>query len=305
MRLAIREGRNRRSTILAGMVTGRNTILMRARSMNLLGVPTPKRARLLCPPLPGRSHSIQRLEGDIVRISLNSGRGNPLTPPLLDALCTTFTALAAAPPRALILDGGGAKIFSGGFPLPLIADWDRAAIATFFNRFLEALYLLMALPCPTICALNGHAIAGGFILSMGCDLRVMREEGLKVGLSEVDLGIAVPAGTQVLLAARTSPQVALRISMMGKLLRPDEALQAGYADELAEDAEELAVGLAGALAAKPGFGAAVTRQLYTAPLLARVKAADEAHMDAFLDTWFSPSGQKCLKAMAAKLSGKK
>jgi 3,2-trans-enoyl-CoA isomerase len=248
---------------------------------------------------------IQRLEDDIVRISLSSGRGNPLTPDLLDALCAALTTLTATPPRALILDGGGAPIFSGGFPLPLIASWDRAAIAAFFSRFLEALYLLMALPCPTICALNGHAIAGGFILSMGCDLRVCREEGLKFGLSEVDLGIAVPAGTQVLLAARTSHQAALRLGMMGKLMRPDEALHAGYADELAEDAEEFAVNLARTLARKPGVGAAVTRQLYTAPLLAAVKTADDENMGAFLDTWFSPVGQQHIQAMAAKLSGRK
>ena len=252
-----------------------------------------------------QSITVQRLEGDVVRVSLNSGRGNPLTPPLLDALCNTLTELSEAPPRALILDGGGAKIFSGGFPLPLIASWDRPAIAAFFSRFLEALYLLMALPCPTICALNGHAIAGGFILSMGCDLRVCREEGLKFGLSEVDLGIAVPAGTQVLLAARTTPQTALKLSMMGKLMRPDEALRVGYADELAVDAEAYAVTLAQGLAGKPGVGAAVTRQLYSAPLLAAVKKADQEHMDAFLDTWFSPVGQQHLQAMAARLSGKK
>ncbi|MFT5682569.1 MAG: enoyl-CoA hydratase/carnithine racemase [Myxococcota bacterium] len=249
--------------------------------------------------------TIQRLEDNIVRISLSSGRGNPLTPDLLDALCMTLEELTAEPPRALILDGGGASIFSGGFPLPLIAGWDRPAIASFFSRFLEALYLLMALPCPTVCGLNGHAIAGGFILSMGCDLRVCREEGLKFGLSEVDLGIAVPAGTQVLLAARTTPQAALKLSMMGKLMRPDEALQTGYADELAEDAEAFALGLAQTLAKKPGVGASVTRQLYTAPLLAAVKKADDENMDAFLDTWFSPVGQKYLKMMAAKLSRKR
>jgi len=249
--------------------------------------------------------NIQRLEGDIVRISLNSGRGNPLTPTLLDALCTTFTALTESPPRAVILDGGGAKIFSGGFPLPLIAEWDRPAIDTFFRHFLEALYLLMSLPCPTVCALDGHAIAGGFILSLGCDLRVIREEGLKFGLSEVNLGVAVPAGTQVLLAARTTPQTALRLCLMGKLMRPDEALQAGYADELAVDAEEFAIAMAQALASKPGVGAAVTHQLHTASLLERVRKADEEHMSTFLDTWFSPVGQAGLKAMAAKLGGKK
>ena len=66
-----------------------------------------------------------QLEHGVERISLNSGGGNPLTPELIADLSAVLDELSAAPPRALVLDADGAQIFSAGFALPVIWDWDR------------------------------------------------------------------------------------------------------------------------------------------------------------------------------------
>jgi enoyl-CoA hydratase/carnithine racemase len=238
----------------------------------------------------------------VVRLRLASGTGNPLTPELLSELRDATAELHARPPRALVLDGGAGKLFSGGFDVPTIATYDRPALSAFFGGFLTLVDRLLVLPCPTVVAIHGSAIAGGFILSLAFDLRVVARGPLKLGLSEVDLGIAVPAGTQVLLAERTSPQVARRLSVTGDTIGAEEAARLGYADFLAEDAQAEALALAQKLAQKPGAGAMVTRTFSAEALRQRVAAADAAFLEPFLDTWLSPPAQHCLKTLAARLT---
>ncbi len=253
---------------------------------------------------------LQLHEGRIAQLTLASGRGNPLTPDLIAAARQHLADLAGDGTRALVIDaagspGGKTPIFSGGFPLPLIAHWDRPAIHEFFSGFLALSRAILTFPAPTIVAVDGHTIAAGFILTLSPDLRVVREGPLKLGLSEVDLGIAVPKGPLTLLAARTSRQTALRLGMLGQLIGPNEALRIGYADRLADDARAVALEIASELAGKPGHGAALTSTFCSEGLAREVDAADADGMERFLDTWFSPEGQAGLKAMAARLGGRR
>ncbi len=246
----------------------------------------------------------EELDHGVGRLMLNSGSGNPLTPSLLEALNAQLDQLTANPPRSLVIDGGEGSIFSGGFALPVIANWEREEIRSFFNTFLDAVYKIMLMPCPTVTAVNGHCIAGGFILSLASDLRIVKSGKLKLGLSEVDLGVCVPSGPQILLAARTSESHALRVGMLGHLFNGEEAVRIGYAADCVEDARAGAVDYATRLAKKPGGGASETSRFYTEGLVEKVKAGEAKYMEPFLDSWFSEMGQKCIQGLAAKLSGK-
>ena len=81
----------------------------------------------------------EELDHGVGRLMLNSGSGNPLTPSLLEALNAQLDELTANPPRSLVIDGGEGSIFSGGFALPIIANWEREEIRTFFNTFLTCI----------------------------------------------------------------------------------------------------------------------------------------------------------------------
>jgi enoyl-CoA hydratase/carnithine racemase len=247
--------------------------------------------------------SVEQLSSGVAHLRLSIGRGNPLTPEALEELESALRDLHSSPPRALVISSADPKIFSGGFALPVIASWNREDLSGFFASFLRSIQLLLRFPAPTICAVSGHAIAGGFILSLAADLRFVSQGRLKLGLSETQLGVSVPAGTLELLAARTSEQTALRMGLQALLIGPDEALRVGYAEELVEDAVESAVKRAEALAALPGEGASVTRSFRGDALADRIQTADDAHLDRFLDTWFSEVGQASIQAMAKKLSG--
>lgn len=247
--------------------------------------------------------TIQTLDHGVVHISLASGGGNPLSPELLDELEAALDRLEADVPRALVLDGGAGKLFSGGFDVVRIAPYDRETLHRFFAGFTRSLLRMITLPCPTVVGIHSAAVAAGFILCNAFDFRVVgTNPRIRMGLSEVNLGIAVPAGTMQLVADRSTPAFAQRISMTGRLVSSAEAHAAGWADELADDPQARAVELATELARKPGSAVAVTKS-FRAPIVARnMTREDELHMGTFLDSWMSPAGQAGLKALVAKLT---
>ena len=110
--------------------------------------------------------SVESLSPSVTELRLSVGRGNPLTPDALKELEHALHSLRDSPPRALVISSSDPNIFSGGFALPIIAHWDREALSGFFASFLRSIQMLLRFPAPTVCAVSGHAIAGGFILSL-------------------------------------------------------------------------------------------------------------------------------------------
>jgi len=247
--------------------------------------------------------SLEERDSGVTVLTLKGGSGNPLSPGLVQDLSAAMVKLTDAPPRALVLGAGDSKVFSAGFDLPTVGAYDPTHLTAFFEGFLGVLDRMLRLPCPIIAAVGGHAIAGGFILTLACDFRVVGTGRKKLGLSEVDLGAAVPAGAQVLLTERTSPQASRYLCQTAALIGPEEAYRIGYADELAEDANARALELAESLAAKPGAGVATSKLLLGAELADRVQAADREGMEPFLATWFSPEAQEAIAGLVRRLKG--
>ena len=237
-------------------------------------------------------------------LTINSGSGNPLTPDLLKELDVITEELEKKPPKALIIHGGEGKIFSGGFSLPHIFDWKRNQLVDFFGTFTRALTRIISLKCPTICAINGHAVAAGIILSLGTDLRVVKQGKTMLGFPEVDIGVGVPYQTQLLFAYRSNYQAALRYTMTGELFNPDQALSINYADYLAENEKVKAMEVAQFLLSKPGTGPSVTKEYFSKKIAREFEEAGKESGEIFLDSWFTPEAQKAIKTQAENLSKK-
>jgi enoyl-CoA hydratase/carnithine racemase len=241
------------------------------------------------------------LEGGIVRLSLATGQGNPLTPDLFGAFDGHLGDLEMEPPRALILDQGEGRLFSGGFDLKTVLGFKRREMLYFMRAFVDTLARLVALDAPTVAAIGGHAIAGGFILALATDLRVVGLDEIKLGLSEVGLGVAVPASAQVLLEARTSAAARQRLSLFAQMITPEEAQDLGYADAVDDDPKARALSLARMLAEKPGTAASASKRFSARTLADQMRLAEARYLDDILDTWFSDAAQTRLKVLAERL----
>jgi hypothetical protein len=73
-----------------------------------------------------------------------------------------------------------------------VAALTKEELATFVDRF-EAMFLrLLTFPIPLVAAIGGHALAGGAVIALACDHRVMKDGPFQIGLNEVELGLPFP-----------------------------------------------------------------------------------------------------------------
>ena len=229
-------------------------------------------------------------------LRLDTGKGNAMTSAVLDEIDRMIAGLRGA---AVLV--GADRFFSTGLALPALIDLDRDAMRAFITKFSTLMTRVFACPHPIVAAINGHAIAGGCVLALQCDRRVMAEGDAKIGLSETQLGIGLPAAVLEPLRFAVPPSSLVPIAYEGRLFSPHEALELGLVDEVATDVLERAVARATELAAVPPRALAQVKTALRAPVLGVIRATAARETEAWLDTWFSPDGQDRLRARAAML----
>jgi len=166
-------------------------------------------------------------DGAVVEIGLANGPLNLVDKGLLRALNEALTQVAARDDaRCLILHGGSARAFCAGSDIKEFAHLrsDASEHKILFEDMV--LRRLARLPMPTIAAIDGPALGGGFELALACDLRVLRQ-GITVGLTESQLGGLAGSG-------------ALRLT---RLIGPARAKQMLFSGETVSDEVALAWGL--------------------------------------------------------------
>lgn len=178
---------------------------------------------------------------------------NLLDPPFLARLHEVLDLVEAEREgeSAMVLTGEG-KFFSNGLNLPELTKLEAPEMARFNKEITRAMGRLVVSPVPTVAALNGHAFAGGAMLALACDYRIMREDRGWLCLNEVDLGMPIPPPMMALVTAKLPGATVRDAALAGKRYAADEAIAAGFADAKAPEAELLAkaVELAGSLAGK-------------------------------------------------------
>ena len=154
-----------------------------------------------------------------------------------------------------IILAGNPKIFSAGLDLAELHQPDEARLGAYwgaFERLWEALYTT---PLVTVGAAEGSAPAGGCVLMISCDYRVMGDNPkLRMGLNETAVGMTPPAWLLALARDTVGARAAQRLLQSGAMLSPQECLAVGYLDEVVE---------AGAVEER---AAAVMRQWLKVPL---------------------------------------
>ncbi|MFY9561397.1 MAG: enoyl-CoA hydratase/isomerase family protein [Terriglobales bacterium] len=249
---------------------------------------------------------IQTIEHGAVReLRLDRPPVNALSPELIVALRKAVQAASSDGVRALVLSGSPGR-FSGGLDVPLLLGLDRVAMAVLWREFYALLGTIAGSPIPIVAAITGHAPAGGTVLALFCDWRVMADGDYKIGLNEVQVGIPLPP--VILAGARrlVGPRQAERLAVTGGLFSPHEALGIGLVDELAalERVVDLAVESCQHLLALPAEAMTSTRRLARADLVAIFEADLEPELQRVIAGWWSPETQGTLRALVERLRRK-
>lgn len=189
---------------------------------------------------------------------------NRVNPAWIAKVSAALDEVEAAPaPRALVTTCSG-DFFCVGFDLEwMVANPD--GVTELVASMHEVVARVLELPLPTVAALRGHAIAGGALLSLAHDYRVMRDEGGYFWLAEIDGGIALSPGLTELVKARLAPQTAHEAITAGRRYTAPEAAAERIVDAVvpADDVVEKAVSMARELSTKPpGAYGTIKARLY-------------------------------------------
>ena len=245
-------------------------------------------------------------DGRAVVLRLDKARGNAIDEPLVLALANAAAELARDDSvRGVLLASSHPKLFCPGLDLVALAEYDRPAMERFMASFAVTVWALYGLAKPVVAAVSGAAVAGGCILALTADHRVLRR-GAPIGLNEVKVGVPLPWTVTRLLRASVPPHSLGRIALLGRNFEGDEAVAAGLAHELA-DAE----GFEGACRArleefldKDARALAATKASLREDVLAEMMARERESVPGFLDGWFSPTTQERIRTTVASLRAK-
>jgi enoyl-CoA hydratase len=153
--------------------------------------------------------------------------------------------------RAVVLTGAGEKVFCAGADLGGFGS-DASLIEKHFSSdlFLEFFRLMPRLGKPSLCAVNGHVLAGGLGLALSCDL-VIAKEGAGFGTPEINVG-AFPYMIMSIIYRNVPRKKVNEMLLLGERLTPEQAVEFGLANKVVPAAEfDAAVAeWAGKLAAK-------------------------------------------------------
>jgi enoyl-CoA hydratase/carnithine racemase len=249
---------------------------------------------------------LNRIRHDaIVELQLARPPVNALNLELLQQLRAAVEDAPAAGARGIVLSGAPG-MFSAGVDVPALMGRERSEVRAFWREFFAVCAALARSPVPVVAAITGHSPAGGAVLSLFCDYRVMAEGPFKIGLNEVQVGLSVPDCIQLALRRVVGTYRAERLLVAGAMIESSQALACGMVDELTgvEQVSTRALHWLRELLALPSHAMLATRALARADLTEAYTDVDALPLDAFVDGFFHPQTQTVLQGLVDRLRKK-
>jgi len=166
----------------------------------------------------------------IATLSMDDGKVNVMSLRMLQALHAAFDRARAD--RAVVVLAGRERVFSGGFDLAAFKR-DREELYRMLEAGAKLAERLAAFPHPIVAACTGHAVAMGAFLLLSADLRIGVDRDARVHINEVQIGMTLPWFAIEICRMRLAPPALNRAMLTAEPYFPQQALAAGFFDELA------------------------------------------------------------------------
>ncbi len=258
---------------------------------------------------------------EVAVIRLRHGKVNAIDDEFLEAL---NRALDAVPPRAGVVITGQGKYFSVGLNLKAVYPLNRHQMGEFMARFIATLRRVLTWPGPTVAAMNGHALGGGFLLALTCDRRmVVPGTRARIGFPDVEEQVPLSHSLRLMALHALPEEMAYLVDGKSENFSPEEAAARKIVELHLPDSEIrvlnnlepatwnmppdfLALILAAVnWAASQPEDYAQHKAEHLAPVLARLEALGEEDVEYFLDQWFAPETRQAFGKVWRQLVAKK
>ena len=239
-------------------------------------------------------------------IGLNRGRSNAINSEMVAELSEMFKNIENDDNIGGLIITGNEGFFSAGLDLIELYEYDEFKIRKFWIDFLDLVSIMTSFRKPYISAISGHSPAGGCVLAICSDYRIMVDGKYIIGLNEVPVGIIVPDSIFHLYSFWLGQAKAYRFMLEGKLMNPQEAFENQLIDEVVVEG---------------GLVSAAERQMQRylqfdkttwqqsklnlrKELLSKVNTDHSVSLDKMLKQWWSPSTRSILQTIIQNLQKK-
>jgi enoyl-CoA hydratase len=231
---------------------------------------------------------------------MTHGKANAMDLEFCRALGAHVHACEQSPAAALVLTGQG-TIFSAGVDLPRLLDGGAAYAREFVPAMNHAFEALFAFSKPLVVAVNGHAIAGGCVMTCCADYRMMARGPARIGIPELLVGVPFPVVPLEIVRFATPKQHIQALIYRGLTPTADDALGYGLIDAVTEPETLLdeAVAVAERMAAVPFEAFHLTKRLLREPALRQMR--EGGVIDAVVqDAWAGETVQAAVRGYVAR-----
>jgi enoyl-CoA hydratase len=171
------------------------------------------------------------IEGTVATIEMDDGKVNALSPDMQREINEALDHAELEGIDAVVIAGNN-RVFSGGFDLGVLRAGGAAAIGMLAGGF-ELAARLLAFPKPVVMACTGHAIAMGSFLLLSGD-HLIGSADHRMMANEVAIGLTVPRAALAIMRHRLTPAAYQRAAGLAVPFVGEEAVAAGYLDELVQ-----------------------------------------------------------------------
>jgi enoyl-CoA hydratase len=212
-------------------------------------------------------------EEQLTVVTLDRPPVNVMDAASLHELADVFEAFAADEGvRTVVLTGAG-QAFSAGLDLKALQHLDHDEQEELIEALNRAFCAVYACPRRVIAAVNGHAIAGGLILALCCDVRLVADVPLRLSLAEVNVGVVFPVGAIEVARHELTPAVARRLVLGGETLDAAGGVALGVLDRAVPADGLLDAARAAAASGPPPIGFERIKAQLRRPALAIIRRA--------------------------------
>lgn len=225
----------------------------------------------------------------IAKIVLARGKVNAINEKVVEELTERLNELSQNPDvKSVVLTGTG-RFFTFGFDIPEFLGYPKDDFIRYLTKFTDLYRLIFMYPKPVIASLNGHTIAGGCMLAIACDYRIMVSGKARISLNEINFGSSLFAGSVDLLKMWLGQRPAEIAAYTGAMYSAEEALKLGLVDEVCSEPEleSETEKAARNFGEKDPDAFASIKKLLRSQLADEIKTRESQSILDFVDIWYS------------------
>ncbi len=179
------------------------------------------------------------IEDGIAQITMDDGKANAMNWGFFKEMGKSMDQAESDGAKALVITGRPG-FFSGGLDLKLLPTLSASEMGDFFITFARTMLRVFSFPVPTIAAITGHAIAGGAMLTFACDRRFALDGPYRIQMNETLIGLPLPSWMFLIARSAIPSRWRNEALLHARAYNPNEALERGILDAVAQDADSLA-----------------------------------------------------------------